>query len=62
MIADIIGGICFIVFLVFMFGICWISLKYGDSNERYYGYIRKSKDPYYWTSTITYPRENDKNV
>ena len=60
MVADIIGGICFIAFLIFMGAICYIGMKYGDSNERYYGYIRKPKDPYYWTSTITYPRKSDK--
>ena len=62
MIADIIGGICFIAFLIFMGSICYISMKYSDSNDRYYGYTRKPKDPFYYTSTITYPRENDKNV
>ena len=62
MIADIVGGICFIAFLVFMGAICYIGVKYSDSNDRYYGYTRKPKDPFYWTSTITYPRENDKNV
>jgi hypothetical protein len=62
MIADIIGGICFIAFLVLMGAICYIGMKYGDSNVRYYGYTREPKDPFYWTSTLTYPRENDKNV
>ena len=60
MIADIIGGICFIAFLVFMGAICYIGVKYGDSNVRYYGYTHKPKDPFYYTSTITYPRDNDK--
>ena len=60
MIADIIGGICFIAFLIFMGAICYIGRKYSDSNDRYYGYTRRTKDPFYWTSTITYPRENDK--
>ena len=62
MIENIIGGICFIAFLLFMFCIYWIALKYEDNNKKYYGYTRKPKDPFYWTSTITYPRENDKNV
>lgn len=62
MIADIVGGICFIAFLVFMGAICYIGVKYGNGNDRYYGYTRKPKDPFYWASTITYPRENDKNV
>ena len=62
MIADIIGGICFIAFLVFIGAICCIGMKYENSNDRYYGYTRKPKDPFYWISTITYPRENDKNV
>ena len=60
MIADIISGICFIAFLVFMGAICYIGIKYSDSNDRYYGYTRKPKDPFYYTSTITYPRDNDK--
>ena len=62
MIADIIGGICFIAFLVFIGTICYIGMKYSNSDDRYYGYTRKPKDPFYWTSTITYPRENEKNV
>lgn len=60
MIADIISGICFIAFLVFMGLICYISMKYENSNNKYYGYTRKPKDPFYYTSTITYPRDNDK--
>ena len=60
MIADIIGEICFIAFLIFMGAICYISMKYSDSNDRYYGYTRKPKDPFYYTSTITFPRDNDK--
>lgn len=60
MIADIVGGICFIAFLVFMGAICYIGVKYGNSNDKYYGYSRKLKDPFYYTSTITYPRDNDK--
>lgn len=60
MIADIIGGICFIAFLVFMGAICYISLKYEENNNKYYGYTRKPKDPFYYTSTIIYPRDNDK--
>ena len=60
MIADIIGEICFIAFLIFMGAICFISMKYSDSNDRYYGYTRKPKDPFYYTSTITFPRDNDK--
>ena len=60
MIADIIGGICFIAFLIFMGAICYSSMKYSDSNDKYYGYTRKPKDPFYYTSTITYPRDNDK--
>lgn len=59
MIADIIGGICFIAFLIFMGAICYIGMKYSD-NDRYYGYTRKPKDPFYYTSTITYPRDSDK--
>lgn len=59
MIADIIGGICFIAFLVFMGAICYIGMKYDDSNVRYYGYSRKLKDPYYWTSTIVYPKDKE---
>ena len=60
MIADIIGGICFIAFLVFMGAICYIGIKYSDSSDRYYGYSRRPKDPFYYTSTITCPRDNDK--
>lgn len=60
MIADIIGGICFIAFLVFMGAICYIGVKYGNSNDKYYGYTRKPKDPFYYTSTLTYPGDNDK--
>lgn len=59
MISDIVFGICFIAFLLFLFGICWISIKYPSGNK-YYGYSRKPKDPYYWTSTIVYPREGNK--
>lgn len=59
MIADILGGICFIAFLVFMGAICYIGMKYGDSNVRYYGYTRRPKDPYYWTSTIIYPKDKE---
>ena len=47
MIADIVGGICFIAFLVFMGAICYIGVKYGNSNDKYYGYSRKLKDPFY---------------
>lgn len=60
MIADIVGGIYFIAFLVSMGAICYIGVKYGNSNDKYYGYSCKPKDPFYYTSTITYPRDNDK--
>lgn len=58
MISDIIFGICFIAFLLFMLGIYWISVKYPKQNK-YDGYARKPKDPYYWTSTITYPKDKE---
>lgn len=59
MISDIILGVCFIAFLIFMFGICWLSAKYPKQNK-YDGYTRVPKDPYYWTSTIVYPGEDNK--
>lgn len=60
MIVDIISGICFIAFLLFMLGICWAVITYVDSSNKYCDYSCKPKDSFYWTSTITYPRENDK--
>ena len=56
MITDIIFAICFVAFLLFLLGIIYIGVKY-DSGSKYYGYKR---DPFYWTSTITFPREDKK--
>ena len=63
MIGEIVFGVCFIAFLLFMFGICWLAVHYPKENDsKYYGYLRKPKDPFYYTSTLVYPKENDKNV
>lgn len=58
MIADIVGVVGLALFLLFMFSLCWFSIKYG--GDKYYNYSRKPKDPFYYTSTIIYPKDNNK--
>ena len=33
MIGEIVFGVCFVAFLLFMFGICWLAVRYPKENE-----------------------------
>lgn len=56
MIGNIICGICLISFVLMLVAINYIGRRYDDDFN-----MRKTRDPFYWTSTVTFPREEDKN-
>lgn len=56
MITDIVFGVCFVAFLLFLLGVIYIGVRY-DSGSKYY---ECNRDPFYWASTITFPREDKK--